>query len=104
MALPVLAVFALTMAWLVSLGITEVRTVDAAREAARAAARADSPAKARALAQAVAPEGSTISISRTGGTVVVRVSSPVHGPPGLLRGLADFRVHAEAVAAQEPTS
>lgn len=104
MALPVLAVFTLTMAWLLTVGITEVRAIDAAREGARAAARAESPQRARALVAEVAPEGSSISISRTAGTVVVRVSSPVHGPAGLLRGVTDFRVRAEAVAAQEPTS
>ena len=40
-ALPLLAVFAISMAWLVSLGITQVRALDAARETARAAARSD---------------------------------------------------------------
>ena len=41
MALPLLAVFTLSMAWLVCLGVTQVRALDAAREAARAAARSD---------------------------------------------------------------
>lgn len=102
MALPMLAVFTLTMAWLVSIGLTEVRALDAAREAARAAARSESGAHARALATAVAPKGSSISITRSPGTVVVRVSSPVAGPAGLLGVGSGFRVHAEAVAAQEP--
>lgn len=104
MALPMLAVFALTMAWLVSIGLTEVRALDAAREAARAAARSEDARQARALATAVAPAGSSISITRTAGTVVVRVSSPVGGPAGLLRAVSGFRVHAEAVAAQEPVA
>lgn len=104
MALPMLAVFALTMAWLVSIGLTEVRALDAAREAARAAARSEDPGTARALASAVAPRDSRITISRRQGTVVVRVSSPVGGPAGLLGAVSGFRVHAEAVAAQEPVA
>ena len=35
-ALPLIAVFTLSMAWLVSIGITDVRALDAARETARA--------------------------------------------------------------------
>ncbi len=104
MALPMLAVFTLTMAWLVSIGLTEVRALDAAREAARAAARSEDPGRVRALAAAVAPAGSTISITRTSGTVLARVSSPVGGPAGLLGPGWGFRVHAEAVAAQEPAA
>jgi hypothetical protein len=104
MALPMLAVFTLTMAWLVSVGITEVRALDAAREAARAAARSENAGQARSLASAVAPAGSTVSITRGSGTVVVRVSSPVGGPAGLLGSVSGFRVHARAVAAQEPTA
>jgi hypothetical protein len=102
MALPMLAVFTLTMAWLVSMGVTEVRALDAAREAARAAARSEDAGHARDLAFAVAPQGSRIAISRSAGTVVVRVSSPVGGPSGLLGAVSGFRVHAQAVAAQEP--
>jgi len=40
MALPLITIFALSMAWLVSIGITDARAIDAARETARAAARA----------------------------------------------------------------
>src|SRR6476620_8305740 len=39
MALPLIAIFALSMAWLVTIGITDVRAIDAARETSRAAAR-----------------------------------------------------------------
>jgi len=102
-ALPLIAIFTLSMAWLVSIGITEVRAIDAAREAARAAARSDSAAEATSLGQRVAPDGSRITISRSGGAVVARVSSPVNGPAGLFGRWASFRVSAEAVAAEEPT-
>jgi hypothetical protein len=100
----VVVVFALSMAWLVSLGITQVRALDAAREAARASARSEGDGQAVALARQVAPEGSTISLSRRGGTVTARVSSPVRGPAGLFVRWAGFRVRAEAVAAEEPST
>ena len=58
--------------------------------------------QAVALGRRVAPAGSRISVGRGGGTVVVRVSSPVTGPAGLFGHWAAFRVRAEAVAAQEP--
>jgi Flp pilus assembly protein TadG len=103
MALPLIAIFALSMAWLVSIGITDVRAIDAARETARAAARSESTGQAAALGRRVAPDGSRISVSRSGGAVVARVSSPVRGPAGLFGRLADFHVTAEAVAAEEPS-
>lgn len=103
-ALPLIAVFAVSMAWLVSLGLTQVRALDAARETARAAARSDGAGPATALGRRVAPTGSRISLDRVDGTIVVRVSSPVRGPAGLFGGWADVRVSAEAVAAEEPSS
>ena len=105
MALPMIVIFALSMAWLVSVGITQVRALDAAREAARAAARSEGGPDAASLGRRVAPSGSRISVGHGGGTVVVTVSSPVRGPAGLFGHLAGgFRVRAEAVAAQEPES
>ncbi len=101
-ALPLIAVFTLSMAWLVSIGITDVRALDAARETARAAARSEGASEATALGHRVAPDGSRITISRSGGAVVARVSSPVDGPAGLFGRWASFRVTAEAVAAEEP--
>ena len=103
-ALPLIAVFAVSMAWLVSLGITQVRALDAARETARAAARSEDSAQALAVGRRVAPPGSRISVGRGDGTIVVKVSSPVTGPGGLFGQWAALRVKAEAVAAEEPTS
>ena len=103
-ALPLIVVFTLSMAWLVSLGLTQVRALDAARETARAAARSDGTREAIALGRRVAPAGSQISVGHGEGTVVVTVSSPVRGPAGLFGHLTGFRVRAEAVAAQEPES
>jgi hypothetical protein len=103
MALPLIAIFALSMAWLVTIGITDVRAIDAARETARAAARSDSSGEATALGRRVAPDGSRVTVSRSSGAVLARVSSPVRGPAGLFGRWASFHVHAEAVAAEEPT-
>jgi hypothetical protein len=103
-ALPLIVVFTLSMAWLVSLGMTQVRALDAARETARAAARSEGTGEAVALGRRVAPAGSRISVAGGDGTVVVRVSSPVTGPGGLFGHWAGFRVEAEAVAAEEPSS
>lgn len=104
MALPVLVLFTLAMAWLVSLGVTQVRALDAAREVARAAARSDSPADAVALGRRVAPAGSRISVDVGAELVVVRVSAPVRAPGGLFGALGSHTVQARAVAATEPTS
>jgi hypothetical protein len=101
-ALPLLAIFTISMAWLVSMGITQVRALDAARETARAAARSEGSGSALALGRRVAPSGSRISLGHGDGTVVVKVSSPVNGPAGLFGHWATFRVEAEAVSAQEP--
>ena len=102
-ALPLIAIFTVSMAWLVSVGITQVRALDAARETARAAARSEGSGQALALGRRVAPAGSKISVGHSDRTVVVKVDSPVTGPAGLFGHWAGFRVKAEAVAAQEPT-
>ena len=102
LALPVLVMFTLAMAWLVCVGITQVRAIDAAREVARAAARSESAGRAVSLGRQVAPAGSQISVQRGHGTVVATVRSPVRAPGGLLGGLAGIRVIGRAVAAQEP--
>lgn len=102
-ALPLIATFTVSMAWLVSVGIAQVRALDAARETARAAARSEGSGQALALGRRVAPTGSHISVGHSDRTVVVKVDSPVTGPAGLFGHWAVFRVKAEAVAAQEPT-
>ncbi len=102
LVLPLIVVFTLSMAWLVSVGITQVLALDAAREAARAAARSEQTGEAIALGRQVAPPGSRVTVGHGNGVVVVTVTSPVQGPAGLLGHLAGFRVRAQAVAAQEP--
>jgi len=101
--LPTVVLLAMALGWLVSLGVTQVRVVDAARETARAAARSDSDAEAVGLGRRVAPDGSSVSVSRTDDVVTVRVSAPVRGPAGVFAPLGPATVSSEAVAAVEPT-
>jgi Flp pilus assembly protein TadG len=100
--LPVLALFTVALVWMICVGLTQVRAMDAAREVARAAARADSAGEATALGRQVAPAGSSISLRRGEATVVATVSSPVRGPAGIVGRLAGLHVTGRAVAALEP--
>ena len=52
---PIMAAFALALVWLITLGIAQVRAVDAARDAAREMARGDDAAAAVSAARRTAP-------------------------------------------------
>jgi Flp pilus assembly protein TadG len=103
MVLPLLVAITLGLAWLLSLAATQVRVVDAAREVARAVARDEGRSSALALGRRVAPDGSRIEVRGTEDTVVVRVRAQVRGALGLFAFLPAVDVHADAVAAKEPT-
>ncbi|WP_229660825.1 TadE family type IV pilus minor pilin [Marmoricola endophyticus] len=99
--LPVLVLVTVALAWLVSLGVAQVRVVDASREAARALARGESQGTAVALARRVAPGGASVRTDATGTTVRSVVVAPVRGPGGVFGALPTVRVRAEAVALKE---
>jgi len=99
--IPVLVALALGLVWLLTLAVTQVRVVDAARETARAAARDESHQTAVSLGRRVAPEGSRVALSDDGELVRVTVVAEVRGPGGLFRFLPAVRVDAEAVSAKE---
>jgi hypothetical protein len=99
--LPMIAVFAVGLAWLVSLGVVQVRAQDAAREAARVVARGESVEAGSAYARRVATPGAGVAVERDGSTVVVTVRAPVDGPGGFFRFLPHYTVQARAVAAVE---
>lgn len=101
--LPVLVAVVLGLVWLLSLGIAQVRTVDAAREAARALARGDAPATAIGRGQRVGPAGTSIAVDERADQVRAMASVEMHGPGGLLGFLPGVRLHATAVAAAEGT-
>jgi hypothetical protein len=100
LGIPLLVSLTIVLAWLLSIGIAQVRMVDAAREAARASARGDPQRVAVALGLRVAP-GASVSVSARAGDVVATASDAVSPPGGLLGFLPAVRVHAEAVAASE---
>jgi Flp pilus assembly protein TadG len=100
--IPVLVLFALGLAWVVSLGATQVRVLDAARETARAVARGEDPATSRELGLRVATAGARISVTDEGETVLVSVEAPVRGPGGIFAFLPTYHARASAVAAEEP--
>lgn len=95
LALPaVVLVLALCLSGL-ALAVDQVRCEDAARVAARAASRGESPALVRDLALARAPHRSVVTVSDSGGTVLVVVRAPSRAR--LLPGLPAASARAEAV-------
>ena len=102
--LPVLILFALGLAWLVALGATQVRALDAARETARAAARGEDAKASIELGQRVATTGARIAVRDEGDTLLVTVDAPVRGPGGLFTFLPTYHARASAVSAKEPGS
>jgi hypothetical protein len=100
--LPVIVVFTVAMAWLVCVGLAQLRALDAAREVARAAARSETTGTAVGLGRRVAPEGSRVSVREEQDTVVATVVSSVRGPGRLLAHLGTVHVTATAVSAREP--
>lgn len=102
MALPLLLAVTLGLVWLLSVGLAQIRVVDAARETARAVARGDSDSQAVALGARVAPSGSVITVRREGERVVVVARGQVAGPVRWLPGVVgSARVRAETVALVE---
>jgi hypothetical protein len=101
MVLPLLVALTGMLAWLLSLGVAQVRTVDAAREAARALARGESQEAAVALGRQVAGSGTRFSVIRQGQRVTVTAVSPVAGPGGPIGDVVGTEVRAVAVAAAE---
>ncbi len=101
MGLPLLVAVTMGLVWLLSVGVAQIRTVDAARETARAAARGDDTAAAVARGRRVAPEGSDVVVRVSGDQVVAVATGRVSGPGGLFGFLPGVEVRAEAVAALE---
>lgn len=101
LTLPLLLAVTTGLVWLLAVGAAQVRTVDAAREVARAVARGDTESEAVARGVRVAPDGASVTVSRTGGQVEVVVEADVSGPGGVLEVLPSVTVRAEAVAAGE---
>jgi len=90
-------------AFAISVGVAQVRCVDAARDTARAAARGDTDAVSRAAGQRSAPADARIAISHSGRTVRVQVRTSVRAP-GLLARVGTIDLSAVSTVDAEPGS
>ncbi len=104
LVLPVLVAVTMGLVWFLAVGAAQVRAVDAARETARALARGEVEAAAVDRGLEIAPQGSTVSVTRASGEVRVTVIGEVDGPGGLWAHLPSPAVRAEAVAVEESSS
>ena len=98
LALPAVLVLLALALGAVRVVVTQVQCLDAARAGARVAARGEAPEVVRAAARAAAPDGASVSVTRSAGTVLVEVRSDqrLAGPLG-----GTVRARADAVAAVE---
>ena len=104
LVIPVLVALAAALAWVVALGVVQVRLVDAAREAARVAARGEAAAEVQQAALSAAPDGSTVRVHRNGDSWVAEVSVQVGTDLPLVGLLPAVGMSARAVSAAEPSS
>lgn len=103
--LPIVAAFALTLVWMITVGIAKVETVDAARDAARAIARGDDPDQAMAIGARTAPPNAHIDIGDAEtGTVTVTVSAKAEPPGWLLVPLPAVSIESQATTLVEGAS
>lgn len=101
LVMPVLIALTLAMVWFISVGVTQMRVTDAAREAARSLARGDPSGTAEELALRVVPGGSVQVLDGPDGQVRVRVRYALDPPGGLLDALPGRTAAATAVAIRE---
>jgi hypothetical protein len=90
-------------AFAISVGVTQVRCVDAARDTARASARGESDAVSRQAGERSAPSGAQIAIEHSGTTVRVVVEASVRAP-GLLSRVGAIDLSAGSTVDAEPGS
>ncbi|WP_229052201.1 TadE family type IV pilus minor pilin [Aeromicrobium sp. Leaf350] len=98
---PVLVALGVLLLWTASLGYTQVRLTDAARETARMIARGDPTEVAEQLALDQSPAGSVVEIDQDDGVVVVTVSVRSSLPGGWFDDVVGRDLDASAVAAVE---
>jgi hypothetical protein len=101
--LPALVLIAAALAWLVGVGVAQVRCVDAARDAARALARDEPTEVATELARQSAPDGALVSLGQDGGLVQVEVIYRATPPGALLDTVGALDLRATASTPLEST-
>lgn len=99
--LPFLVLVTLALAWLIAIGVAQVRCLDAAREAARVMARGDGSSAAVGVATKVAPSGAHVRMNETDAVVDVEVAVRLSPPVPLLGHVLAVPVSATATAALE---
>lgn len=99
--IPLLAAITVILVWVVSLGVAQVRLVDAAREAARMSARGDAESKAVSMAERIAPEGAEVEIETSAGVTRVRVDLTVRTDLPLVGDIGAIDLHGAAASATE---
>ena len=97
---PSLLIVGLVLVWAVTVGTAQLRCFDAARAGARAVARGEDIDAVRRMAEQAAPAGATVTVTRSGDDVEVRVDFTAAGP-GWLPAVPDLEVSGSAVAAAE---
>lgn len=103
LVIPVLMAVTLTLSWAIAVGAAQVKLIDAAREGARLAARGESSEVVEAAIRRAGPDGIRAEVSRTDGTVSVRVEVDVRPGVPLLGDLPGIPLDSQAVAAAEET-
>lgn len=99
--LPFGVAFAFLLLWVISLGITQVRTVDASREAARMIARGDDIKAAVRAAREDAPDDAKVTTKQADGFITVTVTAKSAGLIPYFSGVGAQTLSATAVAADE---
>lgn len=99
---PFALVLVLLLGWIGSLGVAQVRLVDAAREGARVVARGESESSAVDVVRRLAPENATVRIEESDdGTVRVTVSARTRPPLPFVTTVGSRVLSSTAVAALE---
>ncbi len=101
LVLPLMAAFALSLVWMISIGIAHVRVVDAARDAARELARGGDVTTATAQALETAPAGSQVDVTRTQGLARVDVTFVARPPGWLLMPLPSLELRTSSAVEVE---
>lgn len=98
---PFAVAFAFLLLWVVSLGLTQIRVVDASREAARMIARGEAVQEATDVARKHAPAGAKVSVDTESGTVTVTVTARSRMPLPYFSEVGSQELDSESVAAVE---
>jgi Flp pilus assembly protein TadG len=101
LVLPIVAAFAMAMIFLMSIALTKVSTVDAARDAARALARGEEETSAVDQAMATAPRGAQIGIEQGADTVTVTVRAETRSPEWLLLPMPPVTIESTSTVTLE---